>query len=350
VLRGVEYLLSETNDGNAKARQMFEKATQLDPKYADAYRELGTSYYLGWVLSLSSDANSLERAFQLEQQAIALDESSSSAHSVLAKIYAFKGQYDRAINEAQLAIVRDPNFASGYFWLADVMNFMARPAEALGAAEKAMRLDPRARDLYSYDQGFAYTQLGRYEEAIVALKRAALTNHPWDHVWLVWDYTELGREDDARAEAAEVERHSALNPNSPAGRWALAVVMNDMAQPAQALVAVDKGMRLDPHIAIHYLLFEEGKAYQGLGRYEDSIVSYKRFLAVSPGIFWAHLGLAVDYIELGQEDAARAEAAEVFKLNPQFNLEMVYRTVGPKGQVLARNTRWCEDLRKAGLK
>jgi tetratricopeptide (TPR) repeat protein len=229
------------------------------------------------------------------------------------------------------------------------MNNTARPAEALVAAEKAMRLDPRNRDNYLAEQGWAYTHLGRYQEAIPALKRdMALTNNLWDHVFLVRDYTELGQEDAARAEAAEVERRVALNPNSPFGYCALADVMNNMAEPAQALVAAEKAMRLDPGDD-RYLL-EEGSAYLGLGRYKDSIPAYKGFLAVHPNIFWAHLDLAIADIELGHDDAARAEAAEVLRLNPQFNLEMIYRTVGPKGKILADNARWSADLRKAGLK
>ena len=162
-------------------------------------------------------------------------------------------------------------------------------------------------------------------------------------------YIELGQEDAARAEATDVERRSALNPNSPLGYQALADVMNSLAEPAQALVAVEKAMRLDPGNRDRYLL-DEGFAYQGLGRYEDSITAYKGFLALHPDIFWAHLGLAVDDIELSHDDGTRAEAAETLRLNPQFSLKMNYPTVGPKGKVLARQTRWSADLRKAGLK
>src|SRR6266852_3230847 len=244
-LRGREFFWNTTRDGNAKARQMFEKAIALDPKYAQAYAGLGLNYFLGWILLLSPDPNALERAFQLAQQAIALDDSLSPAHSILAAIYVQKGQYDQAVTEAQRSIALNPNSPLGYVWLAEVMNNMARPTEALVAAEKAMRLDPGNRDRY---------------------------------------------------------------------------------------------------------LSEEGFAYQGLGRYEDSITAYKGFLAVRPGIVLAHVGLAVDDIELGHDDAARAEAAEVLRLNPQFNLELIFRTVGPKGKVLAENARWSADLRKAGLK
>jgi adenylate cyclase len=220
VLRGVEYRLSETRDGNVKARQMFEKAIELDPKYARGYAALGGNYFQGWIHLLNPDPNGLERAFQLLQQAIALDDALSPAHGLLAGIYVHKGQYDQAVTEAERGIALNPNSALGYFWLAEVMNNMARPAEALVAVEKAMRLDPRNRDNYLFEQGFAYTVLGRYEEAIPALKRdLALTNNLWDHVLLVRDYTELGQEDAARAEAAEVERRVALNPNSPMVIW-----------------------------------------------------------------------------------------------------------------------------------
>jgi tetratricopeptide (TPR) repeat protein len=350
VLRGTEYLLTFTKDGNAKARQMFEKAITLDPKYAAAYAGLGSNYFLGQALLLSPDPRGLERAFQLLQQAIALDDSLSVAHSILAEIYVQNGQDAEAVTEAERGIALDPNSALAYSSLADVMNNMWKPAEALVAAEKGMRLDPRNNGRYLVQQGWAYTQLGRYEEAIPLLKQdLARSNFLWDHVHLVQDYIELGQEDTAGAEAAAVERGSALNPNSIVGYTALALTLNFMGEHAQALVVVEKAKSLGPR-NLENCLQIEGWAYQGLGRYQDAITAFKHYLAFHPDIFGAHLGLAIDYIELGQDDAARSEAAEVLRLNPQFSLEKYFRTVGPRGQVLAEQTRWSADLQKAGLK
>jgi adenylate cyclase len=92
--------------------------------------------------------------------------------------------------------------------LADALNCAGRPAEGLAAVEKAVRLNPGQRDLYLREQGWAYSQLGRWQEAISVLKRATI-NYPWPHVWLAVDYVELGRDDAARAEVAEILR---LNP------------------------------------------------------------------------------------------------------------------------------------------
>ncbi len=64
-LRGVESLLralyERKKEANAQARQMFEKAIELDPQYAGAYAGLGFSYFLDWFYQWNRDrAQSLE--------------------------------------------------------------------------------------------------------------------------------------------------------------------------------------------------------------------------------------------------------------------------------------------------
>jgi hypothetical protein len=61
-----------------------------------------------------------------------------------------------------------------------------------------------------------------------------------------------------------------------------------------------------------------------------------------------HMWLAVVDVELGRNDDARAEAAEVLRLSPHYSLaawQQVYRYKDPAVQ-----ERWLADLRKAGLK
>jgi len=92
------------------------------------------------------------------------------------------------------------------------------------------------------------------------------------------------------------------------------------------------------------------RALTSLGRYKDAISAFQQDRGFHPELFWVHLGLAIDDVELGHDDAARAETAEVLRLNPQFSLEAVFPTVGPKGKLLVEQVRWDADLRKAGLK
>jgi Flp pilus assembly protein TadD len=91
-------------------------------------------------------------------------------------------------------------------------------------------------------------------------------------------------------------------------------------------------------------LYEQGRAYTQLGRWQEGISALKGYSAVRPGEVWPHVDLAVDYIELGQDNAARAEVAEILRLNPQFSLKM-----GVAGELPAQRER-AADLSKAGLK
>ncbi len=352
LLRGTEYFASLTKDGNTKARPLFEKAIELDSKYAAAYALLGYNYWLGWLMAFNPDPNGEERALKMEEQAVALDDSLSFAHGAMAQIESNSGRFDQARTEAERAIALDPNSAGAYQSLADVLINQSRPAEALVALEKAMRLDPRNADNYLVDQGFAYSALGRYKEAIPILRRC-LARYPdnlWAHVWLVHAYSFLGDQDAAWAEAAKVERAVALSPNSAPSNIALAFILISQGKASDGLVAVDKAIRLNPQKRDGYSSLK-GYAYTFLGQAQEAIPAIKAYLAHFPDDFWAHAFLAVDYMEIGRDDAARAEVPEVQRLNPEFSRDIIFPTASLQRKALpAQIDRFRADLRKAGLK
>ncbi len=211
-LRGWAYLLTFTQEGAAKARKMFQKAIELDPKYADAYAGVGWTYLNDWSFQWSRDPQLLDRALELGHQAIAVDNSNTDALTLSSAVEVDKKQYDRAIADSERVITLDPNYTYAYEWVARALIFSGRPADGIGWMKKVMRLDPRrGRDRYFAEVGLAYLAMGRYEESVSALKQClpAFGNAPGPHLNLAIDYIELGRDDEARTEAAEVLR---INP------------------------------------------------------------------------------------------------------------------------------------------
>jgi tetratricopeptide (TPR) repeat protein len=322
VLRGAEYITSFSNDGLSNARQMFEKALALDPKYAAAYALLAFDDYISWIQPVSPDLATRDRGFQMAQRAAALDDSLSVAHGVLALFYAESGQDDRALSEAERAIGLDASSAFGYISLAHVLNLQRKATEALAAVEKAMRLDPRNPVPYLNHEGWSFTLLGRWNEAIHALKTYSVSypDDLWPHAWLAIDYFNAGNAESAQAQAAQVERAIVLNPSSAVGYSALAFVLNGQGKPVEALAEVEKGKRHDP--ANRMILLQQAAAYSDLGRWQDSLDVLRVYISLYPDDIWAHAALGRSLSAAGNMNAARAEAAEIKRavaLDPQFD-------------------------------
>ncbi len=209
-LQGVEYQNRYTKEANVQARQMFERAIHLDPEFSTAYVALGFTHFHEWTFGWSRDPQSLERAFELAQRTLDLDDSLPLGHHLLGKVYLWKKQYEKAIAELEKAIALSPNYADHLAGLGYILNFSGRSGEAIGLVKSAMRFNPMYPAYYLWELGHSYFLTGRYEEAIETLKRVLDRNSEFmpAHVFLAASYSEIGREEEARVEAAEIERLS----------------------------------------------------------------------------------------------------------------------------------------------
>ena len=120
-----------------------------------------------------------------------------------------------------------------------------------------------------------------------------------------------------------------------------------MGRTEDALEAAAQALRLKPLIVDAHL-DSVGAAYATAGRPEEAIAPLQRYISRYPNILGAHLTLAAVYSELGQAAEARAEAAEVLRLNPKFSLEVHKQRMPIKDPAVLE--RHIAALRKAGLK
>jgi adenylate cyclase len=125
-------------------------------------------------------------------------------------VYLYQRQHARAIAEIKQAIALDPNEADNHVLLGGMLLYAGRPQEAIGPVQQSIRLNPYHPVWYFEGLGWFYFLIKRYEEAISALRTAVSRNsyYLYAHVTLAAVYSELGREEEARAEAAEVLRLS----------------------------------------------------------------------------------------------------------------------------------------------
>ncbi len=238
-LRGLEFGSPPlTKEASAQARQMCERALELDPQYAAAYARLSMTYLMEWLSQWSSDPQTLERAAEMAQKATVLDDSLPVAHMILGWVYLVKKQHDQAHTEMERAITLDPNFDGGYQGLAFVLMSSGKPQETITAATKAVRLNPHQYSALN-TLGEAYIGVGRYEEAIATFKQILARNpdHWAAHWGLAVIYSELGREEEAKAEGAEILR---IIPNFSLEVWKQRVFYKDPADIERYAAALRK--------------------------------------------------------------------------------------------------------------
>jgi len=119
---------------------------------------------------------------------------------------------------------------------------------------------------------------------------------------------------------AEGERAVALNPGGAAVHVRYGNILRYASRPEEAIPIYQKAIRLNPFGSTsNYLNF--GYALRDVGRYEEAVPALKKAIQLAPDNIIAHYGLAVTYIWMGREKEARAEAAEVLRINPKFSVE-----------------------------
>ncbi|MEK6210792.1 MAG: adenylate/guanylate cyclase domain-containing protein [Pseudomonadota bacterium] len=208
-LRGYKHLQSLTKEDLALAKQYFEKAISLDPAFASAYAKLGFVYLMNVVVGFSgSPSSDLDRAFELANRAITLDDSQGLAHILLGRVYLQKRQHDQALAFGKKAVELEPSGAVTHAVYAHILEASGQPNEALTQLQRAMRLGPAPEPWWPWLQSLCLKQLGRYDEAIAAMKRSIALSPGalYPHVFLVDIYVVAGRQDEALAESREVSR------------------------------------------------------------------------------------------------------------------------------------------------
>ena len=109
---GLKMLRRMTLEDNARARDLYRRAAALDPTYAGAWDGVAWTHFLdakfGWS---PSPVNSIRRATELSQKALALDPTRPRTYALLGNLSLISEDYDQAIELLEKAVALSPNGA-----------------------------------------------------------------------------------------------------------------------------------------------------------------------------------------------------------------------------------------------
>jgi serine/threonine-protein kinase len=150
----------------------FQRATELDPKFAMAHSALG-SCYVNRVLKGLGEAKDHETAETEFNKALALDPKLLEARMQMIFIYLTRGQKPKAREEVVLLREEYPNDVGVHFVRGVLARLDSEYERALRSFDRMVRLNPNERVVTSYNRARIYMYQQRYEEALQELDQGA---------------------------------------------------------------------------------------------------------------------------------------------------------------------------------
>jgi len=218
-LRARDALYRWTRNDVKSAIELFQRATQLDSRYAVAYAGLGEAYATLYQ-NFERKESYIDRSMEASLKALTYDATLSEAYAALGLAYFDKNMLDEALSAGQKAIELDPNSFVGYWILGRIYHTTDRDREAIELYKKVVALNP---DFYAVhmDLRTAYERLGDKENYDVAVRNELevysryLARYPEDpraHIFYAVSLARAGRIEEGKREAAKAIE---LNPSDP---------------------------------------------------------------------------------------------------------------------------------------
>lgn len=346
-LSGVYDYLERATDMIKAARKFAE----LEPKLALSHLNLG--------LALQT-SGFFEEAIAPLEQAVALEGKKGEAYLALGDSYETLGDKENALKNLRLAyqhLPRDPSLAVR---LAQSLWGFARLPEAVEPLEWANSVLPNRPEVMR-PLGFAYIEVGKYDEGVALIERAAqisplppgfeinLSNVKNRHV-LIARFDELlenvrknPTDIKSRYELAAVYKFKRMPKEQEQqyleivkiapthGNYAsLGILYADRGEIERALEPAQKAAELNPHHVYYATL---SHYYEKLGRIDDALEAARRSVELKPAGLENRLLLGDLWLKKGNRQEALREYQEGFAIasgdpRPNFKLAWLHIRMG----------------------
>jgi tetratricopeptide (TPR) repeat protein len=261
-----------------QAANAFTQSLQLNPEYADAYRELAV---------LLIDAGVLDQAMEALVMAIKLNPQDAIAFYHLGLIKKIQGLDAEAIDAYSVATALKPDYAEAHVNLGKIAIDRGKFELGERACRKAIEANPKLAQAY-VNLGMVLRERKKFDEALVHARKGA-----------------------------------ELDPTNGAAQSNLGNVYMDLERYQEAVTCFRMAMEFQPSFATSY--FNYGNALRLLHVLDKAHVSYNKAVGLEPDRGEFHHNQGLVYQEQGRHDLALEKFRLANKLSPshlglQFSL------------------------------
>jgi adenylate cyclase len=209
-LRALQQSYQTTPEGVAETLRLAHRALELDPRFGLVAALAGICHQRNVLWGYAIDPQ-FERneAVRLLRWALSVDDGDPDTLALAAFTSAFMvGDFESEIEMADRAVALNPNSFLAWIGRGWVYRVAGLPEEAIRSFERAIRMSPVDPQLHQpfAGIGMALIELGRFDEAIVAGKKAQRQSPSFVAAYrcLASAFAHLGRDTEAREAAARV--------------------------------------------------------------------------------------------------------------------------------------------------
>lgn len=169
-LKGRYLLSKKTKEGFLNAIEFFRRALNDDPNYAPAYSGIADAYLLLCIHYHLPARETIPKAKEAVESALALDATLSEAHAAKGHIQSrHEWRWEEAEFSFKRALALDPNNAVAMRWYSSTLTHLGRFQEALAYQYRALELDPSSPHANT-ELGASFNHMGEFERAVKQLE------------------------------------------------------------------------------------------------------------------------------------------------------------------------------------
>ncbi len=297
-LKGRYLWNKRTREGMQDAINLYNKALEIDPRYARAFAGLADCYFTSMSWRFMDAEEGIPKSREFAMRALEIDDSLPEPHATMGPLLVLEMKYDQAERELRRSISLNPDYSTAHLWYAFVLRVVGRLSEGLKENARACELDPLSTlNMWHYSISLFYA--GRADEAIAICQRA-VELEPWftaGYLSLANFYARNGNKEEALRnlekflELTKNEYYYKLCRAEYEAIWgnkerALQILDQNLPLPEDNSIANQSSLRADQHheLTLHAILGDNDGFFKWTDWFSSQPSRYNEMFHLIPAL------------------------------------------------------------------